>query len=456
MSPAAEGQNLNWRDSYKSKFKTAEDAVRIIKDGDQVAYGEFAMAPAYLDAAFAKRVPELHDITLRATTCPFPPKAVLADPKMEHLMYNDWHFSPASRKLSDAGLCRYIPMNYHQGPETIRSGLIRRIDVLLLVVAPPDEDGYVSLGTSSSIVPTYLEQAQYVIAEVNEKVPRTNCDEKSRVHVSRIDCFVQGPNRPIIEAPTPPPTEVDRKIAELVVGLVGDRACIQLGIGAMPNAVGELIAQSGLKDLGVHTEMLCDAYVAMAEAGCITGKYKTTDPGKIVYTFAMGTRKLYDFLDGNPDCLLAPVDYTNDPFIIAQNDNMVCLNNAIEVDLYGQIASETSGPRQISGTGGQLDFITAAAHSRNGKGLICLSSTYTDHTGALHSRILPHLGPCQIVTVPRSYCPYVITEFGVADLRAKTTWERAEELISIAHPDFREELIRQAEQQGLRIRHVRE
>ena len=447
---------MNWKESYESKFKSAEEAVRALKDGDRVAYGEFVMAPAYLDAVFAKRVGELKDILLRATTCPFPPKAVLADPAMEHLMYNDWHFSPASRKLCDHGLCRYIPMNYHQGPDTIRRGLVGDIDVLMLMVSPPDAEGYVSLGTSSSITPAYLEGAKYVIAEVNDRVPRTFCDESSRVHVSRIDCFVQGPNAPIIEVPTPPPTEVDRRIAELVVGLVGDRACIQLGIGAMPNAVGELIARAGLKDLGVHTEMLCDAYVAMAEAGCITGKYKSTDPGKIVYTFAMGTKKLYDFLDGNPDCLLAPVDYTNDPWIIARNDNMVCLNNAIEVDLYGQVASETSGPRQISGTGGQLDFITAAAHAKNGKGLICLSSTYTDHEGALHSRIVPFMGPGQIVTVPRSYCPYVITEFGVADLRAKTTWERAEALISIAHPDFREELIRSSEKLGLRVRHIKE
>ena len=447
---------MNWKEDYESKFKSVEEAVSVVKDGDHVAYGEFAMASPYLDAAFARRVPELHDIILRSTTCPFPPKAVLADPGMEHLMYNDWHFSPASRKLCDQGLCRYIPMNYHQGPETIRRGFIRPIDVLMIMVAPPDDDGFVSLGTSSSIVPAYLEKAGYVIAEVNSNVPRTFCDERSRVHVSQIDCFVHGPNRPIIEAPTPPPNEVDEKIAQLVVGLIGDRACIQLGIGAMPNAVGQLIARAGLKDLGVHTEMLCDAYVAMAEAGCISGRYKTTDPGKIVYTFAMGTKKLYDFLDGNPDCMLAPVDYTNDPYIIAKNDDMVCLNNAIEVDLYGQVASETSGPRQISGTGGQLDFITAAAHSKNGKGLICLSSTFTDHEGALHSRVVPFLEPGQIVTVPRSYTPIVITEYGIADLRAKTTWERAEELISIAHPDFREGLIRQAEAQGLRIRKIRD
>ena len=447
---------MSWKEDYQSRFKSAEEAVSVVKDGDSVAYGEFVMASMFLDGAFARRVPELKNIILRATTCPFPPKAVLADPKLEHVMYNDWHFSPASRKLCDAGLCRYVPMNYHAGPETIRRGLIDRIDVAMLMVSPPDDQGYVSLGTSSSITPTYIQNARYIIAEVNESVPRTFCDDATKVHVSQIDCFVQGPNRPLIEVPTPPPTPVDEKIAELVVSLVSDGACIQLGIGSMPNAVGELIAQSGLKDLGVHTEMLCDAYVAMAEAGCITGHYKTTDPGKIVYTFAMGTKKLYDFLDGNPDCLLAPVDYTNDPYIIAKNDNMVCLNNAIEVDLYGQVASETSGPRQISGTGGQLDFIQAAARSKGGKGLICLSSTYADHDGSIRSRILPHLGPCQIVTVPRSFNQFVITEYGIADLRAKTTWERAEALISVAHPDFREGLIHEAEAQGLRVHNIRE
>ncbi len=447
---------MNWKQDYEAKFRSPEEAVSVVRDGDQVVYGEFAMASMTLDAAFAARVPSLHNIILRSTTCLFPPKAVLADPNLEHVMYNDWHFSPASRRLGDLGLCRYIPMNYHSGPETIRSGLIGQIDVAMLMVSPPDEEGYVSLGTASSITPTYVRNAEYIIAEINESVPRTCCSPESRVHVSQIDCFVQGPNRPLLEAPTPPPTEVDEKIAALVVSLVGDRACLQLGIGAMPNAVGELIAQSDLRDIGVHTEMLCDAYVSMAEAGRITGRYKTTDPGKIVYTFAMGTKKLYDFIDGNPDCLIAPVDYTNDPFTIARNDNMVCLNNAIEVDLYGQVASETSGIRQISGTGGQLDFILAAAHSRGGKGLICLSSTYTERDGTVRSRILPHLGPCQIVTVPRSYSQYVITEYGIADLRAKTTWERAEDLISVAHPDFREQLIRDAEAQGLRVRRIRE
>lgn len=435
---------MNWQNDYFSKFKPVEEAVKAVKSGDTVVYGEFVMVSRYLDKAFAQRVHELENVLLRSTTCPFPPAAVMADPKMEHIMYNDWHFSPASRKLSDAGLCRYVPMNYHAGPDTIRQGRIGDINVAMLMASPPDEDGYMNLGPTSSITPTYIKYAKHIIVEVNENVPICCSTENSRIHVSQVDCFVQGPNYPLIEVPTPPPNEVDEKIAEHVVSLVEDKACIQLGIGAMPNAVGQLIAKSGLKDLGVHTEMLCDAYVDMAESGCITNKYKTTDPGKMVYTFATGTKKLYDFLDGNKDCLIAPVDYTNDPYIVAQNDNMVCLNNALEVDLYGQVASESSGIRQISGTGGQLDFVIAAERSKGGKGLICLSSTYTDKDGQLQSRIRPFLDPGTIVTVPRSYCPIVITEYGIADLRAKTTWERAKALIDIAHPAFHEELTKAA------------
>lgn len=436
---------MNWQSDYYSKFKSAEEAVKIVKSGDTVVYGEFVMASRLLDEALAKRVNEFENVLLRSTTCPFPPAVVMADPKMEHVMYNDWHFSPASRKLGDHGLCRYIPMNYHEGPNTIRRGLVGSIDVAMLMMGPPDEDGYLNIGTSSSITPEYLKFAKHVIVEINESIPKCYSDEQSRVHVSRVDTFVQGPNGPMIEVPTAPPTEVDAKIAELVVSLIDNGSCIQLGIGAMPNAVGQLIGQSGLKDLGVHTEMLCDAYVSMVEGGCISGKYKTTDPGKIVYTFATGTNRLYNFLDGNKDCMIAPVDYTNDPFIIAQNDKMVCLNNALEVDLFGQVASETSGIRQISGTGGQLDFMIAATHSKGGKGLMCLSSTFTDKDGKVHSRIRPYIDPCTIVTVPRSYCQYVITEYGIADLRAKTSWERAEALIGIAHPDFREELTQAAQ-----------
>jgi len=440
---------MNLQADYFSKFKTADEAVKIVKSGDTVVYGEFVMVSMLLDKAFAKRVPELENITLRATTCPFPPAAVMADPKMEHLMYNDWHYSPASRKLGDMELCRYVPMNYSFGPEYIRRGFIPHIDVAMLMAAPPDENGYINLGTSCSITPAYIKYASHVIVEINDTVPRCCCSDEAKIHVSEIDTFVQGPNRPIFEVPTPPPTEVDKKIAEYVVSQIQNGSCVQLGIGAMPNAVGQMIGQSDLRDLGVHTEMMCDAYVSMVEGGCISNRFKTTDPGKMVYTFATGTRKLYDFLDGNPDCLIAPVDYTNDPFIVAQNDNMVCLNNALEVDLYGQVASESMGYRQISGTGGQLDFTIAAGRSKGGKGLICLSSSFTDAEGRLHSRITPTIDPCTIVTVPRSYAPIIITEYGIADLRAKTTWERAEALINVAHPDFRDELVEAAKKQHI-------
>lgn len=436
---------MNWQKDYYFKFKDVDEAVKVVKSGDTVAYGEFVMASKYLDAALAKRVDELDQVILRATSCPFQPKVVLADPEMKHVMYHDWHFSGACRKLFDRDLCRYTPMNYHLGPEVVKSGMAGKVDVAMFMMGPPDEDGYLNIGTSSSILNAYMGIAKYVIVEINENIPYCFCDKANKIHVSQVDCFVQGPNSPMIEVPSPPPTEVDKKIAELVVDQIHDGACIQLGIGAMPNAVGTLIGASGLRDLGVHTEMLCDAYVSMYEGGCITGKFKKTDPGKIIYTFAVGTNKLYHFLDNNPECVITPVDYTNDPFIIAQNDNMVCLNNALEIDLYGQIASESTGYRQISGTGGQLDFIMAAYHSRGGKGIVCLSSTYTDREGKLHSRIRGVLDPCTIITVPRSYAPLIITEYGVADLRGKTTWERAERLINIAHPAFREELIKEAE-----------
>ena len=227
---------------------------------------------------------------------------------------------------------------------------------------------------------------------------------------------------------------------------------MQLGIGSMPNTVGTLISQSDLKDLGVHTEMLVDSFVDMYEAGKITGSRKSIDKGKMVYTFAMGTDKLYQFLDHNPVCASYPVHYCNDPYIIAQNDNVVAINNALEVDLYGQVASEASNGRQISGTGGQLDYIYGAYHSKGGKPIIALSSTGNKSDGTSASRITPALSPGTIVTVPRSIAAYIITEYGAFNMKGKSTWERAEGLIKIAHPDFRDELIKAADKAKIWLR----
>lgn len=435
---------MNFTSEYASKIVTADEAVKVVKSGDLVHYGEFMMNSHVLDAALAKRKDELEGVIIRTVTCPFPPQTVLNDPERKHFIFNDWHFSGASRKLHDKNLCNYISLTYHEGPSFYERGYVP-VDVAMIKVTPPDKHGYVNLGTSNSITHAVVDAAKIVIAEVNESVPRCLGGSRENLHVSEIDYFVEGDNKPLINLPEVPISDVDKKIAEFVMEEIEDGACLQLGIGAMPNAVGAMIAQSDLKNLGVHTEMLVDSFVDMYEAGKITGLCKQLDKGKMVYTFAMGTKKLYDFLDDNPVCASYPVSYTNDPNIICQNDNVIGINNAIEVDLYGQVASESSGIRHISGTGGQLDFIFGSYKSRGGKGFICLTSTYKDEQGNLQSRIKPILTPGAIVTVPRSINYYVITEYGKAMLKAKSTWERAEALIAIAHPDMRDELIKEAE-----------
>jgi len=442
---------MNYSAEYQSKLVDVDEAVKVVKSGDVVNYGEFVMVSSYLDAALAKRVHELENVNIRTTTCPFPPKAVLADPERKHVIFNDWHMSAASRKLHDKGLCNYVPLTYHEAPSYYDRGYVQP-DVAFIKVAPMDKHGFFNFGTSNSMTPNVCDAAKIVVVEVNENVPICLGGNRESIHISEVNYIVEGDNQPMIQLPEVPISEVDRKIASIVMGEIEDGACLQLGIGAMPNAVGAMIAESDLKDLGVHTEMLVDSFVDMYEAGRITGRRKQIDKRKIVYTFAMGTNKLYEFLDRNPVCASYPVDYTNDPFVISQNDNVIGINNAIEVDLFGQVASESSGIRHISGTGGQFDFIFGCYDSKGGKGLICLTSTYTDKEGNLKSRITPTLTPGTIVTVPRTINYYVITEYGIAMLKGKSTWQRAEALIEIAHPDFRDELIKEAEKMKIWVR----
>jgi len=442
---------LNYSEEYRRKLVPVDEALKVVKSGDLVHYGEFVMNSRYLDEALARRVDELENVKIRTVTCPFPPQTVLADPERKHFIFNDWHFSGASRKLHDKNLCNYIPLTYHEGPTFYERGYIP-VDVSLIMVTPMDEHGFFNLGTSNSITPAVTDAAKVVIAEVNTSVPRCLGGCRESIHISKIDYIVEGDNKPMIEVPPAPVSEVDKKVAALIMEEIQDGACLQLGIGGMPNAIGAMIAQSDLKDLGVHTEMLVDSFVDMYEAGRITGQRKQLDRGKMVYTFAMGTNKLYEFMNNNPVCASYPVDYTNNPFVIGQNDNMMCINNAVQVDIYGQVASESSGPRHISGTGGQLDFIFGSYKSKGGKGFICLSSTYKDEDGTTKSRIVPTLEPGTIVTVPRTLNYYVVTEYGKAMLKGKSTWERAEALIDIAHPDFRDELIREADRLKVWVR----
>lgn len=432
---------------YKEKLRTADEAVKIVKSGDVVFLGEFIEAPEALEAALAKRVNELYDVNLRGVTLSRKLKTVEADPKREHFIYDDWHFSGVARALHSKGLANYIPYTYHQGPRVIRKYL--EVDVCFVQVTSMDSKGFFNLSTSNSMTLAHCQKSKCIIVEVNKTLPVCLGGSGEAIHISQVDMIVEGPNHSLIELQPAPATEAERGIAKYVMDEIEDGACLQLGIGGLPNALGALIADSDLKDIGVHTEMLVDSYVDMYNAGRITNACKNIDKGKMVYTFAMGTNKLYNFLANNPMCASYPASYTNDPHIISLNDKVVALNNALEVDLYSQVASESVGFRQISGTGGQLDFIFGAFNSKGGKGLICISSTFTDNSGQTHSRIVPTFAPGTIVTCPRSITHYIITEYGTAQMKGKSTWQRAEALIEIAHPQFRDELIQKAKEQNI-------
>jgi len=432
---------------YQQKLCSAAEAAALVKSGDKVFMGEFAQNVEAVDAALALRSHELRDVILVTTTRARPLKCVEADPTGQSFLWTDWHFSGLGRKYGAQGLASYIPLCYHQGPRHVDQ--YEEPDVAVVQVTPMDDHGYFNFSTSCSMTPAYCRKAKKIILEVNSNSPRCLGGLDESIHISQVAMVVEGPNSPLLQLPTAQGSEADRIIAGHVMALLEDGSTIQLGIGALPNIVGEMIAQSDLKDLGVHTEMLADSYVDMYEAGRITGLRKTIDRGKMVYTFAMGSQKLYDFLDNNPVAAIFPATYTNDPANISRNPKVVAINNAIEVDLFTQVASESAGPRQISGTGGQLDFILGAYKSDGGKGLICMNSTFKKKDGSIGSRIVPTLSPGTIVTCPRSVVHYIVTEFGCAQLKAKSTWHRVEALINIAHPDFRDQLVKDAEDLGV-------
>ena len=321
------------------------------------------------------------------------------------------------------------------------------MDVVMMQVAPMDKHGNFSFSLAPSHLADICARAKCVIVEVNKNLPQVFGLTGTEINIRDVDMVVEGENPPVAELGAGgPPTEVDTVVAKLIVEQIPNGACLQLGIGGMPNTVGSLIAQSDLKDLGVHTEMYVDAFVDIARAGKITGRNKALDKGRQVFAFAAGTKKLYDYVDCNPDVMGAPVDYTNDVRVIAQLDNFISINNAIDMDLFGQVNAESAGTKHISGTGGQLDFVMGAYLSKGGKSFICMSSTVTGKDGTVKSRIVPTLTPGSIATDPRSCVQYIVTEYRMINLKGLSTWERAEGIISIAHPDFREELIRSAEQ----------
>ncbi|WP_371367852.1 Butyryl-CoA:acetate CoA-transferase [Sporomusa rhizae] len=433
---------------YRSKLVSAEQAVKAVQSGNWVDYNFGQAQPVVLDKALAARKVDLHNVKVRGGLMFRPLTIVEEDPSREHFCYSSWHLSGYERQLSDRGLCNYIPMIYRNMPLFYRKSL--EVDVAMFSVAPMDENGFFNFSLVNSASKAITERAKIVILEVNENLPVIAHGKENAIHISDVDYVVEGDNPELPVINPAQSSETDNAIARLILGEISDGATIQLGIGALPNAVGTMIAESDLKNLGMHTEMLVDAYMVMDRVGKLTNTAKKIDKGYGVFSFCAGSKSLYDWVRDNDTLASVPIDYSNAPHIMAQNDNLVTINNCIEVDLFGQVTSETSGSRQISGTGGQLDFLTGGYLSHGGKSFICFSSTFTDkRSGQLRSRILTGLPEYSVVTNPRTQAHYLVTEWGIADLAGRSTWERAERIINIAHPKFRDKLIQGAERLGI-------
>lgn len=439
---------MGFQEMYQAKLTTPEKAVQVIKSDDWVDYGWSSGHPVALDAALAKRMGELTGIKLRGGICLWVPEVFKIEDPAAHFVWNSWHMGGIERKAIAQGFSFYTPLRYSELPRYYREH-IAPADVAMFQVAPMDEHGYFNFGPNASHLMAMCETSKVVIVEVNQNMPRCYGGAETEVHISQVDMIVEGDNPPMAEMGTAPATEVDKAVARLIVEEIPNGACLQLGIGGMPNAVGSMIADSDLKDLGVHTEMYVDAFVDIARAGKINGSKKAIDKGRQVFAFAGGTKKLYDYINENPAVMAAPVSYTNDIRSIAALDNFISINNTVDLDLFGQINAESSGVRHISGAGGQLDFVLGAYLSKGGKSFICCSSSFTDKQGVLHSRIMPTLNPGSVVTDTRTNLHYLVTEYGKVCLKGLSTWERAEAIISVAHPQFRDELIREAEKMNI-------
>ena len=432
--------------SYQQKLATPEQAAALVKSGDWVDYGWTTGTPVAVDAAIAKRLPELKDVKFRGGILMWVPEIFKIENPAEHFSWNSWHMGGIERKAVAQGFSFYSPIRYSELPRYYRD-MPEDVDVAVFQVAPMDNHGYFNFGPNASHMAAVCERSKKVIVEVNKNMPVCLGGSEVGVHIDDVDMIVEGDSPAIAQlGGGGAPTEVDQAVAKLIVEQIPNGACLQLGIGGMPNAVGSMIAQSDLKDLGVHTEMYVDAFVDISMAGKITGAHKQIDKGRQTYAFGAGTQKLYDFLDGNPACMSAPVDYTNDIRSISSLDNFISINNAVDIDLFGQVNAESAGIKNISGAGGQLDFVLGAYLSHGGKSFICMSSSFMDKkTGQLQSRIRPTLANGSIVTDTRANVHYFVTEYGMVNLKGLSTWQKAEALISVAHPDFREQLIQEAE-----------
>lgn len=416
-----------------SKYTTPDRAVQCIKSGDRVFIHSVAAAPQTLIKAMTARAPELKNVEI--VHLHTEGEAPYSKPEYKDSFHVNAFFVGANvRKCLADGHADYIPVFLSEVPALFRKGVLP-LDVALLNVSPPDKHGFCTLGVAVDVARAAFEMAKTVVAQINPHMPRTQGD--ALIHVNDID-FMFEVDEPLHEVQMPQLTEEDRAIGRHIAELVEDGATIQMGIGSIPNAV--LASLTNHKDLGVHTEMFSDGVIPLVESGVINGRLKVKHPGRIVAGFVMGTRKLYDFIDDNPQVLMLDIAYVNDTSVIRRNPKVTAVNSAIEVDLTGQVCADSIGMRQYSGVGGQMDFIRGASLSEGGKPIIALPS----QTKRGESKIVPFLKQGAGVTSTRAHVHYIVTEFGVANLYGKNMRQRASELIKIAHPDHRESLERSA------------
>ncbi len=438
MVPTISGQ--------RPKQITAEQAAGFVKSGMWLDFGFGICQPDVFDKALGARTHELKGVKIRSCITLRPRAHHEADPTGEHILSLNWHFSGYDRRQHDAGRCNYLPLNLGEWPDLYRR-FVDRVDIAVFQVCPKDENGFYNFSAAASYHRALVDKAQMVILEVNPGLPYCHGQE-NLVHESEVDFIIDGDGRSAAELPDAITTDVDLAIARLIAAEIKDGDCLQIGIGGLPNAVCRAVAQAGVKDLGINTEMMVEGLMELVKAGAATGSRKQVDVGKAVYAFAIGSRELYSYIDRNPAFETRAVDYTNLPHFVARNDNVVAVNSTGQMDLQGQAASESSGHRHFSGTGGQLGFVRAAYQSNGGRAFLCMPSTH-EKNGVRKSRVVLDFPGGTVVTVPRTDVMYAVTEYGIVCLKGKAVAERAKAMISIAHPDFREDLEREAYDKGL-------
>ena len=425
---------MDWKLDYSKKLISAEEVIKNIKDGDKVVMSFGFGEPRAIVRAMRENYKDFHDVEvinmLLLGETPWVDEEVKG-----HFRYNSFFASGTNRKAIATGVADYTSCYLSESPMVLKEYSKPRVTVMS--VTPPDEDGYVSLGTNCDYIETTLAHCEVKIAQVNKFVPYTY--GAARKHVSEFDFFVEH-DEPIPQVPAPPLTDVEIQIGKNCASLINDGDCIQLGIGGIPNAICEELRHK--KDLGLHSEMVGDGVVDLITSGVINNSKKNINKGKTILGFAFGTTKLFDFISGNPDVEMMPMDYVNNPVVIAQHDNMVSVNSCLQVDLMGQVVSDTIGLNQFSGVGGQVDFVIGATMSKGGRSIIAMPSTAKGDT---ISKIVPKITDYSAVTTTRNDVNYIVTEFGIAQLKGKTMRERARALISIAHPNFRDELCEEFE-----------